>query len=103
MENINFHKPKNQFPLVEISFLLKRLLLPNFKVFNKALLKKTIPFLLDRNFNNPLAKRILLILKNTISPRQKTILQLLFLLLETIIEIRKNPVCKNNLLSASGN
>ena len=33
--------------------------------------------------------------KNTISPRQKRILQLLFPLVETIIEIRKNPIFQN--------
>ena len=33
--------------------------------------------------------------KNTISPRQKRILQLLFSLVETIIEIRKNPIFQN--------
>ena len=34
--------------------------------------------------------------KNTISPRQERILQLLFLLMETVIEIRKNQFLKNN-------
>ena len=43
------------------------------------------------------SKKNTIILKNTISPREKRILQLLFLLEETIIEIRKNPVLKNNL------
>ena len=33
--------------------------------------------------------------KNTISPRQKRILQLLFPLVEAIIEIRKNPIFQN--------
>ena len=33
-------------------------------------------------------------LKNTISPRQKRIFQLLFLLVETTIEIRKNQILK---------
>ena len=50
-------------------------------------------------------------LKNAISPRQKRILQLLFPLVETIIEIRKNPFFffkekkkkKNNNLPVSGN
>ena len=32
------------------------------------------------------------ILKNTISPRQKRILQLLFPLVKNIIEIRNNPI-----------
>ena len=49
MEKNNFHKPKNLFPRAEIRFLLKRLLPPNFKIFNKAL-NKTILFLLDRKF-----------------------------------------------------
>ena len=45
------------------------------------------------------SKKNTIILKNTISPRQKRILQLLFSLLETVIEIRKNQVFfKNNLL-----
>ena len=33
-------------------------------------------------------------IKNTISPRQGRILQLLFLLVETIIEIKKNDIFK---------
>ena len=49
MEKINFYQPKNQFPQAEIRFLLKRLLPPNFKIFNRAL-NKTILFLLDRKF-----------------------------------------------------
>ena len=49
MEKINFHYPKNQFPGEEIRFLLKKLLPPNFKIFNKAL-NKAILFLPDRKF-----------------------------------------------------
>ena len=49
MEKINFYKPKSQFPpQAEIWFLVKRLL-PNLKIFNRAL-NKTIQFLLDRKF-----------------------------------------------------
>ena len=47
------------------------------------------------------SKKNTIILKNTVSPRQKRILQLLFPLVETIIEIRKNPINQNNLLPAS--
>ena len=39
-------------------------------------------------------KSILLILKNTISSKQKRILQLVFLLVETNTEIRKNQIFK---------
>ena len=49
MKKINFYYPKNQFPQAEIKFLLKRLLLPIFKIFNRAL-NETIPFLQDRKF-----------------------------------------------------
>ena len=49
MEKINFCLPKNQFPRVEIRFLLKRLLPPNFKIFSRTL-NKTVLFLLDRKF-----------------------------------------------------
>ena len=38
------------------------------------------------------SKKNTIILKNTISPRQKRILQFLFLLVETTIEITKNPI-----------
>ena len=41
------------------------------------------------------SKKNTIILKNTISPRQKRILQLLFLLVETTIEITKNPIISN--------
>ena len=41
------------------------------------------------------SKKNTTILKNTISPRQKMILQLLFLLVETTIEITKNPIISN--------
>ena len=46
-KKINFTSQKNQFPRAEIRFLLKSLLPPNFKIFNRAL-NKTILFLLDR-------------------------------------------------------
>ena len=46
----DFHRPKIQFPRAEIRFLLKRVLRPNFKFFNKALLNKAMLFLLDRKF-----------------------------------------------------
>ena len=49
MEKINFYQPKNQFQRGEIRFFFKRLLPPNFKIFNKAP-NKTILFLLDRKF-----------------------------------------------------
>ena len=49
------------------------------------------------------SKKNSVILKNTISPRQKRILQLLFPLVETLIEIRKNPINQNNLLPANRN
>ena len=49
MEKINFHYPKNQFPQEELRFLLKRLLPPNFKIFNKSL-NRTILFLPDTKF-----------------------------------------------------
>ena len=49
------------------------------------------------------SKKNTITLKNTISPRQKMILQLLVPLVETIIEIRKNQFLKNNLLPASQN
>ena len=49
MEKINFHYPKNQFPREELRFLLKRLLPPNFKIFNKSL-NRTILFLPDTKF-----------------------------------------------------
>ena len=54
------------------------------------------------------SKKNSIILKNTISPisispRQKRILQLLFPLVETLIEIRKNPINQNNLLPANRN
>ena len=53
-KKITSASPKNQFPRAEIRFLLKRLLPPNFKIFNRALnkiilmkmknlLKKTFP------------------------------------------------------------
>ena len=45
------------------------------------------------------SKKNTIILKNTISPRQKRILQPLFPLVETIIEIRKNPIFKKELSS----
>ena len=38
------------------------------------------------------SKKNTIILKNTIPSRQKRILQVLFLLVETIIEIRKNQI-----------
>ena len=40
--------------------------------------------------------------KYTIRSRQKRILRLLFLVVETVIEIGKNPISKDNLLPASG-
>ena len=40
---------RNQFSRAEIRFLLKRLLRPNFKIFNRAL-NKTILFILERKF-----------------------------------------------------
>ena len=46
---INFYYSKNQFPRAEIRFLLQKLLLPSFKIFNRAL-NKAILFLLDRKF-----------------------------------------------------
>ena len=46
----DFRQPKIQFPQVEIRFLLKGVLRPNFKFFNEALLNKTLLFLLDRKF-----------------------------------------------------
>ena len=38
------------------------------------------------------SKKNMIILKNTISPTQKRILQLLFSLVEAIIEIKKNQI-----------
>ena len=49
------------------------------------------------------SKKNTIILKNTISPKQKSILQVLLSLVENIIEIRKNPIIQSNLLPASGN
>ena len=51
MEKINFYYPKNQFQRAEIRFLLKRLLPPNFKIFNRAL-NKPILFLPNRKFGS---------------------------------------------------
>ena len=49
MEKKELLLAKKHFPRAEIRFLLKKLLPPNFKIFNSAL-NKTIMFLLDRKF-----------------------------------------------------
>ena len=49
IEKISFYEPKNQFSQAEIKVLLKRLLPPNLKIFNKALNQARL-FLLDRKF-----------------------------------------------------
>ena len=46
----DFHQLKIEFPRAEIRFVLKRVVRPNFKFFNEALLNKTMLFLLDRKF-----------------------------------------------------
>ena len=70
MEKAVFHWPEKQFLLGVMNFFCKNWL--------------------PHNFNN--GKKNTIILKNSISPRQKRILQRLFQLVETIIEIRKNPI-----------
>ena len=73
MEKTVFHYPEKQFLLGAMKFFFK-----NWP---------------PHSFNNaPLTKNIEQM--NTISPRQKMVLQLLFLLVETIIEIRKDPIFK---------
>ena len=70
----------------------------SFSLARKTVLLGAIKFFCKNwllyNYDNGfhLQKKILLILN--ISSRQKRILQLLFLLLETIIKIRKDPIFK---------
>ena len=89
---INFYEPKNQFPRAEIKFPLKccypekRFLLGAMKFLCKVWLSYIISIMVTTSKKNTI------ILKNSISPRQKRILQLLFLLVETIIDISKNQI-----------